>query len=362
MTSASPPPQDTRPAMSALTPSLIEALEGSGNPWPGPLDESASAAVDGALSALPEGVRTTVVGALLDPERFAWGRAAIWSLHLLGLRGARCLGSLSDEVLECADERGERFGAVPLAFSLPSHPGGREEDVTRMLAALDKAFALRPYAVWLRRPLPLGVDVEPVRRAVNLWLGARERGDRSESHAVYEDDDIALDLTVLDEAAPVAGGGARVVTVMPLPSLDRLATVDGRVVDAAARAEELEGDLPLLFFAAADHPWQLSRGYLQQLLYGTPDRVDAVVDPSAGAYEAEFTASGRSMFSDPACARVAEAVWLAPAGAGPLGFSSRAMQNPWARRRPTLRRSGPTFAVAGEPRGRKAVLRWETGE
>jgi hypothetical protein len=337
--------------------SVLDALQAGGVPWPGPLTASARAGLEDLLAGLPEDGRTQVVGAVLDPERNAWGRAAMLTLDLLLRRGARFTGFATDEVLEFVDSRGERFGAVPLAFALPPHPGGREVDVTRMLAALDGAFGPRRYAVWLRRPLPTDVDVEPIRRAVHLWLGALDRGDRTESHAVYEDDDIALDLTVLP--APRAAEGARVVTVMPLPSLERLAAVDGRVVESAARAEELAGALPLVCCAVADRPWRVSRGYLQQLLYGTPDRVEITIDGDRRTYEAEFTATGRSMFSDPACARVAEVSWLAP-GAGPLDATVLALQNPWARHAPALRSGGRTFAVrSGASGARKAVLKWE---
>lgn len=356
---APPPDRDMRPAMAQLPGSVLDAVDAGARPWPGPLSPAQRQELAALLGPLGEEAWTRLLGALLDPERNGWGRAALQALHHLGPRGGRLTGFVSDEVLEFADDRGERFGVIPLAFALPSHPGGDEADVARMLSTLDGVFGARSYALWVRRALPPTVDVEPVRRAVHLWLSALDRGDRTESHAVYEDDDIALDLTLLGPRAGSSRVPGRVVTVMPLPSLERLASVDARVVEAAARAEETAGDLPLVCVAAADRSWRVSRGYLQQLLYGTADRVDTTVDGDRRTYEAEFTATGRSMFSDPACRQVSEVVWIEGGGGGPLSFSTFTLQNPWAAVAPGLRSGPRTFAVAGEPRGLRAVLRWE---
>jgi hypothetical protein len=347
---------------------VLDALEAGGIPWPGPLTVDDRHAFERLLDGVSEDGRTPLLSAVMDPDRNAWARAAFHTLHFLTARGARFVGFASDDALEFEDQRGERFGAIPLAFTLPPHPGGEEGDVTRMLGALDAAFAHRRYALWLRRPLPDRVDVDPVRRAVHLWLTALERGDRTETHAVYEDDDIALDLTIIPPAQR-GGPTGRLVTVMPLPSLDRLAVTDGRIVEAAAKAEESAGDLPLVCLAVADRPWKVSRGYMQQLLYGTPDRVETTLTGgsspgagSAGTYEAEFTATGRSMFSDPACKRVAEAVWLEPgAQTGALSYRALSLQNPWAAATPAIRSVGRTFTSRSERGARKVVLRWEPG-
>jgi hypothetical protein len=347
--------------MSSFPTSVLDAVEKSGGPWSGPLAAADRAALAELVEQLGEDDRTQLLGALLDPDRLSWGRAAVLALHLVLARGGTFEGFVSDEVLEFSDLQGNRFGVVVLPFALPQHPGGRLDDVQRMLSALDSVFVRRRYALWVRRQLPSNVDVEPVRRAVHLWLAALDRGDRTESHAVYEDDDLALDLTLVPNAPGRRPDAAeRVVTVMPLPSLERLAAVDGRVVEAASRAEESSGNLPLVCVAAADRPWRISRGYLQQLVYGTADKVETTHDGGPRGYKAEFTATGRSMFSDPACRRVCEIVWV-EGGGTPFDYSSFTLQNPWAQPLPALRVRPDTFVVRSEPGSRRATLEWEPG-
>ena len=70
---------------------------------------------------------------------------------------------------------------------------------------------------------------------------------------MYEDQEVAIDLTVLDGA-----GGGRVLTVGPVTTLERLSAVDARLVDAATRSEESLGDLPLVIVLAANRPWRQS--------------------------------------------------------------------------------------------------------
>ncbi|MCA9492679.1 MAG: hypothetical protein KC621_22250, partial [Myxococcales bacterium] len=243
----------------------------------------------------------------------------------------------------------------PLGFRLQQHPSGEPEDVARLMRALDAAFASRRYILWIRRPVPAGLDVEPIRRAVQLWLSGLDRGERVESHAVYEDDDVAIDLTVLDGT-----GSGRLLTVPPLGALERLARVDASIVEAATRSEETVGDCPLIVVLSADARWLVSRGYVQQLLYGTPDMVlterTTGDDPSLG-YEASFTANGRSLFSDPACRRVSAVWWIEPQEATTLGHQLRVLENPWADQVPALTPSCPKFVPTQT--GHKARMKWE---
>ena len=126
------------------------------------------------------------------------------------------------------------------------------------------------------------------------------------------------------------------------------------------------GTLPLVMVLAADQPWGLSRGFVQQLLFGTADRVGVVTAPDRNhaerSYEAEFTPNGRSLFSDPACRTIAGLWWLSSTPGDTLGWKSRIYDNPWATASPTLAVPGPRFSLVGEPdRKRRVVLRWSGG-
>jgi hypothetical protein len=336
---------------------LYEALESDASLWPGPLGEEGRARLDSALSVLPDDVREAVLAALVDPERNDWGRAAFLGIVLAVGAGARPVGMGTDDLVELSGARGERFGLQPILFALPAHRWGAPEDVESVLGVLDATFGDRRYLLYLRRPIPSGVDPGPIRRAVSLWLSAIERGERSERHAIYEDDELAVDLTLLDEGE----GGGRVFTVGPVTTLERLSIIDARLVDAATRSEESLGDLPLVMVLAANRPWLLPRGYVQQLLYGTPDRVCAEHAPDQVSYEASITPNGRSLFSDPACRAVAALWWIEPSEAGdPLAVTARTYENPWAANAPRVPVRGKAFVAQGDLGARgAAVLRWE---
>lgn len=305
-------------------------------------------AEDPALAAVPSEVRQALVSGAIDPERHAWSRSAARGLVLALAAGATAVGLANDEVVEMADRRGERFGLVPVAFRPAGSPLGSSEDVERLLRGLDRVFDHRVYVVALRRPVPAGLDTSPICSAVQLWL-AQLDASPGERHATYEDGDVSIDLTLV-EPAPRAPRGGRLFTIGPMEVMEQLGKLDRELVDAASRCEESLGALPLVAAVAYDPPWRVPRGFVQQLLYGTPDLVR-----TGGGYEAEFTANGRSLFSD-AGARAVSALWFVGPG------EHRVYDNPWAERPPQLAVPAPRFSPVDEPdrRGR-VVLRWHPG-
>lgn len=303
--------------MSALPPSLLETLDADPSLWPGP---EPRAALERWFASVPADVRDALLSSLVDPERHGWSRAALWGLDLAVGAGATAVGLANDEVVELVDRRGERFGLVPVEFRPPSSPMGSVPDSERLLQGLDRVFDHRSYIVSFRRPVPEGLDIGPILSAVQLWLAQLDRGP-GERNATYEDAEVAIDFTVVD-ARPRGKNGAtpgRLLTFPPMEAMEQLGAVDVAVVDAAARCEESIGSLPLVMVVAYGSPWRVPRGFVQQLLYGTPDAVQV-----NGSYEAAFTANGRSLFSDPAARTIAALWWMGPGDCG-----HRAYINPW---------------------------------
>ena len=64
--------------------SLADALDHAS--WG--LGPSERASVDGLVAGLPADVRAVLAGAVLDPERSSWARAALAALRLVVDRGA----------------------------------------------------------------------------------------------------------------------------------------------------------------------------------------------------------------------------------------------------------------------------------
>jgi len=236
-----------------------------------------------------------------------------------------------DEVrIHMTDPDGSSFALAVVACRVPRFPSGEQVDVDRLLAVLDSTFGDRRYVLYLRSAVPVDFDTAPIARAVRLWLGAIDRGEWQGQHAIYEDNDISLEL-ILTEEKTENEEPARVFTVHPIDALERLANVDQRLVEHAAVHEETQPQMPLVFVLGANAPWRMPRGFAEQLLYGTAEWTSAVHADGATAYQSAFSPNGRSLFSDPACALVSGLWWVEPVADDPLSSRSWCHENPWSR-------------------------------
>jgi len=336
-------------AMSVLPPSLSETLAVAPSPWGRGLDDDALGALDAQLAALPSEVQVAVLSALADPTRALWARGLLDGLRMAAQGRAEVLGMGHEEVVELQAESGVRFGLAALPFPQSSNPWGHQPTIDELTARLDQTFDGRPYVLYLRRPLPQSLDVDGIVRAFRLWLAAVNRGERHEQHAVYEDGDVAFEVTLADPDTRT-GSSPRLLTVGPISTLERLAEVDMAVVEAAVRVEEAVGAVPVVFACASDRPWRLPRGYVEQLLYGTSECTVTSAGDGRGSYRARFRPNGRSLFSDPVCRHLSSLWWVEPGhgeGAATLASEGQVTDNPWAREAVDLSLPVDRFAPTG---------------
>lgn len=344
--------------MAVLSKTIRAALNASPTGWPGDLTKAGHTKLERALAALPDEVRHAVIGGLVDPEQLRWSLGVVLALHRLEAAGATPVGMASDDVVEMVDAEGVPFGLAPMGVVVPASPLGAPDDVTRLLTALDGIFGDRPYGLHVGRPLPEGMDLQPVARAVRLWLSDLTRGTRHERNATYEDDGIRIDLALFGDG----GGQGRVLTLGPVDALERLHAAERQLIDAMARHEQTLGSLPLVIALASDRPWVMPRGYVQLQLYGNPSAVVAQSGDDE-RYEAWFAGRGSALFHDRTFQHLASLWWVAPrvpSRKDPLRGDVRAYDNPWATVRPSLDGVGRRFAcMALEPK-RAAHMQWLT--
>ena len=312
--------------MSVIPTVLLDTLSADAGLWPGPLDEGpVRRRLEQVLSTLPSEVRDEVVDALTDPARNGQGRAALAGITVASSSGSRPVGVVAPGCLRMEGGGGDPWVLGVLAFQSAEHAAGDPGDVRRLTGALDRTFGSRQYVLHVRRALPSGFDPDPIARAVHLWLAAIDRGEWEGQHALYEDDEIALELTLTGERRE--GAPNRVLTVGPITALERLAGVDARLVRQTVSFRDEAADLPVVCLLAASERWRMPRGYVEQLLYGTADFVCAT-GSDAPSYRAGFSPNGRSLFSDPACRNLTSLWWVEPA-AGPFEFRFWSHDNPW---------------------------------
>ncbi|MCB9668239.1 MAG: hypothetical protein H6736_12285 [Alphaproteobacteria bacterium] len=309
--------------------------------------------IEAALTELEPGVRDVLLEGLAEaPDRV---RVELAVIALARAAGARPVDAADDHLVFEASS-GSRFAVASLFWATTAEPAGRKEDVDRLTAILESTFQGRQYALYLRRPVPRAFDPAPVSRAVHLWLQAIDRGEWKGRHAIYEDDDVALELTLVQQRPDSRGG--RVTTVGPIDTLERLAQVDTTIVERAGRHRLEHPDLPLVLALGAQPVWRLPRGYVEQLLYGTADRTEAARGPEGPTYRAAFRASQRALFADTALQGLAALWWFEAAGTDPFGFRAWCNDNPWSPGRVALPDVPVSRFLAADASGDEKVLSW----
>lgn len=298
------------------------------------------AGLDEALSTVPEPVRSRVEAGLDASDGGAAGRALLSGLVVAARAGARPVELLREgaagAIVRMVDAAERPFLLATLAFAHPPHESGDPRDVERFVPALEGALGPWRFLLHFRRPLPEDFDPAEVARAVHLWRMAMDRGEWGGRHAVYEDDGVAVDLSVTDDTNHQGGLIAR---VPPLPAMDRLSVVYQRIIAGLHALEGVEGQ-PIVFALHAEPAWRMPRGHALDLLYGLLDEVVAERDGDRLRFEAVVRPTGVSLFSDPACRDVAALWWLEP---GDGAIRGQAHVNPWCAAGPPPSFPGTSF-------------------
>jgi hypothetical protein len=281
----------------------------------------------------------------LDNRRFFQGFSEVATLAALDGAGWSVRGlHRPGPRIEVVRPGGTPLLVSVLAFLHQTRPGGEEETRKRLIDALSRVASRQRFAVLVRRWLPHDFDPEPVRRAIELWLGQVAGGQWDGRYAAYEDEHIALEFCLTGERArsresPVA------LTLGPFFAHRTLEVLEPRVVQELDRhGASPQRQEPLLLACVADQPWALNEGYLRDFLYGRARRISR----EDGVREVEFGGSGSvCVFRDPLYAAVAGVMLLDRRPATPTAVRARAWLNPWSTCRLTPADLGvPCFAEA----------------
>lgn len=286
------------------------------------------AAFEAQLSALPEALSQHLRARMVDPTTAPVVRALLRGVRLAQTADLAAIAPLGEHLVTVGDASGPVMAIAALSFSTPMNPCGEPADMARLRSALETVFQGRRYALFVRRAVPTGFDPAPVARAVHMWLAAIDRGEWQGRHAIYEDDVVALEFTLVQDTG--ATGPSRLFEVGPVTALERLAVVDAALMALLQQVRDDLGELPLVVVLEGRPSWRLPRGYTEQLLYGTADWVATTRDGGQTTYRAGFRSNGRSLFSDGACAQLAALWWCEDFPADPRGFLCWSNENPWS--------------------------------
>ncbi|MFZ5482387.1 MAG: hypothetical protein ACOZNI_36835 [Myxococcota bacterium] len=265
----------------------------------------------------------------LDNRRFFQGFAEVATLGALRATGWEAAA------LHRPGPRIEvrRAGSPPwmlsvLAFLHQTRPGGEEDTRQRLVDALARVQSRQRFAVLIRRWLPHDFDPDPVRRAIELWLGQVQGGQWDGRYAAYDDEHISLEFCLTGERARARQSPVAMV-LGPFFAHRTLEVLEPRVVQELDRHRAAaQRNQPLVLACVSDQPWALNEGYVRDFLYGRARRMQT----GEGVTEVEFAgAPSVCVFRDPLYDAIAGVLFVDRRPAAPTRVRARAMLNPWAR-------------------------------
>lgn len=288
------------------------------------------AGLESAVSRLGAPLQTRAAELLnsLDNRRFFQGFAEVATVAALAPAGWRAedLVRPGPRIALSRPGGGEVLLSV-LAFLHQTRPGGEDETRRRLRDALERVSSRERFAVLVRRWLPHDFNPEPVRRAIELWLGQVESGQWEGRYAAYEDEHISLEFCLTGERA-TARQSPVALMIGPYFAHRSLEVLEPRVVQELDRhLATPQRATPLLVGCVADQPWALNEGYLRDFLYGRAQRIRT----EDGAREVEFGGSASvCVFRDPLYAAVSGLLLVDREPRNPTAVRVRALLNPWA--------------------------------
>ncbi len=264
----------------------------------------------------------------LDNRRFFQGFAETVALRLLGDDGWK-LRNISGPGprLEVGRPGEQDFVLTVLAFLHQTRPGGDEQTRRRLEAGLARVASRHRFVVLIRRWLPHDLDVEPVRRAIEMWLGQVQTGTWEGRYAAYEDERVALEFCLTGERAK-GGESALALVLGPFAAHRAMEVVEPRVVRELDRhAAGAARSVPQVVACVSDQPWSINDGYLRDFLYGRPSATMATAGVSQWTFDAN---SGPCAFRDPLYSAFSALLLVDREPSRPTLLRVRAFLNPWA--------------------------------
>ena len=307
--------------------------------------------------------RATDLLSSLDNRRFFQGfaetcaltmlHAAGWSVRELHGKGPRLVvGRLG----------GPNHVLSVLAFLQQTRPGGDAASRQRLLDGLNRVASRQRFVVLIRRWLPHDFDVEPLRRAVEMWLGQVQTGSWEGRYAAYEDEHVSLEFGLTGERSQGRQGPVALI-LGPFAAHRTMEVVEPRVVREldAHRGGPLR-DKPQLVVCVSDQAWHVNDGYLGDFLYGRPSCTSVATEGTSYTFA---QAGGPCAFRDPLYSTFAGFVMMDRRPERPLEVRARAWLNPWSTH--TLAPADLGVAAfgrvnpAGPAPAAPPVLRWHAG-
>jgi len=300
-----------------------------------PEGDEARAGLEQAVKSVAAPFRSRLLELLhsIDNRRFFQGFAELSTLCALQKTGWKGVDiNRPGPVLRMERPDGSIVNAIVLAFLTSGRMGVEARAILSLRDALERVGSRLRFGVFVRKWLPHDFSPEPVRQAVEMWLREVESGNWDGRFAAYEDESVSLEFGLTGEVAR-PGQSLVVLSLGPFMAGRAVRALEATSVRALDRYRMgPQGKEPAVVVAVGDQPWQLSRGYMREFLYGKPRWTSTSSTPGKESWEAGFVESERDpcLFKDPLYKNVPGMILLERPIYDALGLIGRAYANPFA--------------------------------
>ena len=292
-----------------------------------------------------------------DDRRFFQGYSEAISAAFLSRAGWQVVDICSPKpclVLRHQDGREQRL--VTMAFLQTPEDPNLKDSLAALARVVNRAASDRRITILVKSWSPHKFDPEPVRRCIDIWLKAIEKGEWHGRYATFEDDHIQLEFTRTDEPTRT-GQGAVPFVIAPNNGMHTIEIVESRLVyELDNLLKGSKGDGNLLVSLVTNTAWSLSPGLMRSLLYGRPVWQITNGEPQNQRFGFQH-GDCPALFQEDLYQRLTGALVIDhPPESGPCG---RAYHNPWANM--PLRGSDlacPSFQQDRMEEGGFRVMKW----
>lgn len=249
------------------------------------------------------------------------GLGLFWAVCLAGADGWDAEMIVEQNKLKIS-KGGDQVLVCPMSIK-PFRPCGVQVDRYRRLGLqLEGLMPEHQFVAHFKSDIPDGFDSSVLVEPVTNWIQEIERGVWSGGYAIYEDQDVAFELCLLDESKSNEKHGL-LFHIAPLRTERMLRYTIPKIVNTVV--ERKKSDLPLVLLMLTDEPWSWNSSMLLNVLYG---RCTAkIVHPNSDV-EHQFLLSDLSMFASDVAKDIASFWWIEPVN-GEVPIAGVSHRNPW---------------------------------
>lgn len=255
-----------------------------------------------------------------DLDEVLEGLGAFWAVCISGMTGWNATELTESGIV--VEKDGIEALVMPVALDIVNGRVPQSLLLKQLTQHLETAIAGRRFVIHVKRDLPGHFDPMTLVQPVQNWVHEIERGQWSGGYAIYEDDDVSLELCLLDETAQ-EGQGRMLFHVPPLLTETVLRQAIPEMVNSIGRIGG--GNRPVVLLMLSNDRWPLNPAMMLNVLYG---RCASKWVDDDGSSHHKFLLSGLSLLANDAFKGVGAVWWLGPSESVGL-IEGVSHSNPW---------------------------------